>query len=520
MTELIFSSDESGTLTRRVQRGTLRRLHRGIYTEDLTTSPEELVRRNAWEILGTLIPGAVITDRTARNPRLPLVGGQAFIFCARSGRRRRIDLPGLTIIARPGAPAQLDEVPFHSGLFLASEPRAVLENARRSAASKDLPPSTLSRSELDDWIAYLATVRGDVRLRSIRDRIRELALELVLPEESALVDRLIGAALGTREISTDSPALAAHISQRPYDQVRVELFEMIVDELASQGPHIVPAPVAGDERATLAPFFEAWFSNYIEGTEFTLEEARRVVYEDEIPAGHSPADAHDVRGTFQLVNDDHEMTTRAQSAEEFIELLCSRHNVVMGGRPYKRPGQFKELRNQVGSLVFVEPQLAEGTLIEGWNLASRLDDPFARATFSMFLVAEVHPFDDGNGRIARVTMNSELVGAGQQRIIVPTVARYEYLNALKAASIHGRIDSLTSVLTFAQRWTAQVDWSSFDAATADLVQTNAMADARDAYDRGIRLRLVVPGFGNPAGQGAALATKRKDNGSAIGGNSR
>ena len=33
----------------------------------------------------------------------------------------------------------------------------------------------------------------------------------------------------------------------------------------------------------------------------------------------------------------------------------------------------------------------------------------------MFLISEVHPFDDGNGRIARVMMNAELVSAADVR---------------------------------------------------------------------------------------------------------
>jgi fido (protein-threonine AMPylation protein) len=34
----------------------------------------------------------------------------------------------------------------------------------------------------------------------------------------------------------------------------------------------------------------------------------------------------------------------------------------------------------------------------------------------MFLISEVHPFADGNGRIARIMMNAELVAAGEERI--------------------------------------------------------------------------------------------------------
>jgi hypothetical protein len=38
----------------------------------------------------------------------------------------------------------------------------------------------------------------------------------------------------------------------------------------------------------------------------------------------------------------------------------------------------------------------------------------------MFLVAEVRPFTDGNGRVGREMMNAELVAGHQAKIIVPT----------------------------------------------------------------------------------------------------
>ena len=45
--------------------------------------------------------------------------------------------------------------------------------------------------------------------------------------------------------------------------------------------------------------------------------------------------------------------------------------------------------------------------------ANSLDTPFARAVFIMFLVSEVHPFVDGNGRIAPIMKRAELVAAGE-----------------------------------------------------------------------------------------------------------
>ena len=50
----------------------------------------------------------------------------------------------------------------------------------------------------------------------------------------------------------------------------------------------------------------------------------------------------------------------------------------------------------------------------------------------MFLVTEVHPFADGNGRVARIMMNAELAAAQQTRVLIPIVYRSNYLSSLRA----------------------------------------------------------------------------------------
>lgn len=49
----------------------------------------------------------------------------------------------------------------------------------------------------------------------------------------------------------------------------------------------------------------------------------------------------------------------------------------------------------------------------------------------MFLVNEIHPFLDGNGRIASEMMNAELVKENQSKIIIPTMFRDDYMGGLK-----------------------------------------------------------------------------------------
>lgn len=59
--------------------------------------------------------------------------------------------------------------------------------------------------------------------------------------------------------------------------------------------------------------------------------------------------------------------------------------------------------------------LVKGTLIKSFDYYTALDHPFAKAAYIMFVMSEVYPFLDGNGRTARVMMNAELVKAGQAK---------------------------------------------------------------------------------------------------------
>ena len=70
-------------------------------------------------------------------------------------------------------------------------------------------------------------------------------------------------------------------------------------------------------------------------------------------------------------------------------------------------------------------------LKRGFEWCTLLREPSAKAAYMMFLVSEVHPFNDGNGWIARVMMNAELSAKGLSNIIIPTVYRDDYTDALR-----------------------------------------------------------------------------------------
>lgn len=248
------------------------------------------------------------------------------------------------------------------------------------------------------------------------------------------------------------------------------------------------AEARGPRAAATLTFFEAYFSNFIEDTEFAVEEAADIVFRGVIPA-ERPADAHDVLGTYRIIADTADLSRLPTRFEDFLATLRRRHAAIMESCPDKGPGSFKQQRNQAGATLFVAPDLVEGTLEQGFALYRSLKGPFARAVFMMFLISEVHPFADGNGRVARVMMNAELIGAGEGRIVIPTVYRNNYLSALKALSQTHTPDPLIRTLDYAQRWTASVEWDELLATRRELESCNAFLDPGEAEEQGIRLRM-------------------------------
>ncbi len=483
--EVFVSTPETaGAIARGMSKGVLRAIGPKVYTKNVSDPPERIVQRHLWPLVSALVPGALIADRTALDCR-PAADGSIFII---SDRKRELELPGLILRPRKGPPPLDSDRPFIGQLFLSSEARAYLENMLPSRQRGPRVRRTLTRAELETRLEDKLRSHGPEALNKLRDVARQIAPQLGREAELIELDRMISGLLGTH----DAPLLTTRGRTRqagtPFDPERLGLCELLHRELRSRAPVIRLARDRDAEaRATLA-FFEAYFSNFIEGTKFAVDEAADIVFRNVIPRNR-PEDAHDVAETWRVVSDPVEMSRVPATPTALLELLKRRHGTLMAARPDKHPGAFKREANQAGSTVFVAPELVEGTLIQGFDLYRGLDTPFARAVFLKFLIAEVHPFADGNGRTARIMMNAELVAAGEERIVIPTVLRDNYISALRALSRGSNPAPLVRTLDYAQRWVAAIPWSNLNATTAVLTRCNAFLDSTEAEHAGLGLRI-------------------------------
>lgn len=480
----VSNKDMSSAVSKAVQAKRLRKIASRLYTRNMTEEPESIVKRNWHALLKDYFPDALIADRTALENR-PANDGSVFII---SSGTRDLALPGITFKPRSGHPPLESDRPFLNALRLSSQPRAWLENMRPSRKRGSAVSRTLSKEELEERLESLLRRSSEEGLNRLRDDARAVSQELKMQEEFHALDNLIGTFLGMRDVKLTTDTGKARQKGLPYDTERVELFMKLFSELQTLAPVTRPVGAMKESAHTNRAFFEAYFSNYIEGTEFAVEEAVDIVFKGVIPEDR-PEDAHDVLGTYRIVADTKNMKRVPRDFESFISLLKERHASFMKFRPDKRPGEFKSKANRAGNTFFVAPDLVVGTLAKGFEIYRGSEAPFQRAVFMMFLVSEVHPFVDGNGRAARIMMNAELVAEDEQRIIIPTVYRNNYLTALKALSQGEKPIPVIRVLDFAQKYTGSIHWEDFDTATAELQESNAFRDSTEAEDHGIRLAL-------------------------------
>ncbi len=463
-------------IQRRAKGGELTPIAPGVYLAEKNPSEQAvIVRRNWHRILGALVPGGVVSHRSA------LLGGitpEGSVILSHPGRyNNKIELPGLVAYVVKGPSNLASDMPLgDSGLYFASRPRQLLENLGRSRGER---PRSAGAEAVEQTLIKILNASGEAALNRIRDAARVLSIPLGLEKAFAKLDGLVGALLATRAGGELKTAEGRHASQG-VDHERMERFEILAARLRGDPLPRRSAVSAGELQRQNFAFLESYFSNYVEGTEFPIEEAMEIALEGRIMQNR-PKDSHDVLGVFKLALHSPWRETVPPLGTDFAGELTVRHAVMMRERPEASPGQFKLEPNRAGNAEFVKPAQVRGTLAEGSSLARSVPEGLARAIYLAFLISEVHPFADGNGRISRLVMNAELSRSGESRIIIPTLFHEEYVDCQRQLSNQNEPAGHIRALGLMQAWTAAFDYSDRDTLLATLKKTNAFERSRARY---------------------------------------
>ncbi|MDE3258792.1 MAG: Fic family protein [Gemmatimonadota bacterium] len=197
-----------------------------------------------------------------------------------------------------------------------------------------------------------------------------------------------------------------------------------------------------------------YHSNAIEGNSLTLGETRSLILHGLTAHGKPMRDHLDIEGHDEAVKAMEDAVNRDESLNEvFIrnlhEVLLKKpyeiDAITLDGQPSKRQitiGRYKtqpnNVRTSTGEIYYftapdqVKPAMSD--LID-WYRRAEYDGEhpiFVAATFHYRFV-RIHPFDDGNGRMARLLMNMILIKHGYTVAIIPIQERNRYISTLEKA---------------------------------------------------------------------------------------
>ena len=425
-------------------------------------------------VLAALFPQSVLAYRSAFNGGLP-ENGEIHLS---SSYRRDVNLPGLKVVLWKGPPPAPGDMPMQGReIYFPSLPRILLENL--TPGRGDLPKA-VGKAAVEQRLLSICDAWGEHALFDLREQARAIAPQLSLLKEFATLDAIVGSILGTRASQLVTPEGKARTAVVPYDADRVALFEQFAAQLRSTPLQQAPAVTLTEQARVHLAFLESYFSNFIEGTEFEVQEARGFVLQGQ-PILQRPKDSHDILGVFHQARDMGWTNQTLASGEAVLTQLRERHAHQMRERPEVSPGEFKDKPNRAGNTEFVSPALVRGTLIQGSLLLPTVPAGMARALLAMFVVSEVHPFADGNGRLARLVMNAELSVVNACRIIVPTLFREEYLDCLRVLTRDGQAQPFTAAMQHIQQWTAAFNYNDLDKVIAHMTACNAFERSRSQF---------------------------------------
>lgn len=474
-----FASRCSPAQARRLQRrqvaGELVRIYKGVYVEAGEAGEIELRVRSSWQRLaGTIAPGAVVSHISAMTSGL--LDDHSVVLSHPTLSKKRIELPGLTLVMVSGPGPLPGDLPIgDTGLHWAGRTRWLIENLGKHSGRR------AGREAVEKRLASILSVSGEQALNEIRDQAMALAEPLSAHKSVELLRVIIGALLGTHargKLQTREGRLIAQ--GMAVDTQRMALFENLAAHLRSAAlPRIENRCPAGIARHHLA-FVESYFSNYVEGTKFDIEQARDIVMHGRVVTSR-PKDSHDILGVFRLATTAPYRNSPPVAGEEFLPELQSWHEEMLRMRPEANPGHVKERTNYAGTTEFVRPEYVRGTLFEGSRLALSVPEGLARAVYYAFLVSEVHPFDDGNGRLCRLVMNAELSRVGLNRIIIPTLFHPQYVDCARVLTRGGGADGFVRSLARMAVWCSEFDYEDLDVLIAALRASNACEESPMQY---------------------------------------
>ena len=178
-------------------------------------------------------------------------------------------------------------------------------------------------------------------------------------------------------------------------------------------------------------------SNALEGNSLTLSETK-VLLEDGITVGGKPIrDCYEATGHARAY--DYMLTlARSDNLSVTEDVVRHLHYWFYNGIDPETAGEYRKGQVFITGTEYVPPAAQEvPACMEAFvtELAQKQGKlhPVELAAYAHRRLVDIHPFQDGNGRTARLLMNLILINQGYCIVSIPPVLRHNYIAALQQA---------------------------------------------------------------------------------------
>ena len=240
----------------------------------------------------------------------------------------------------------------------------------------------------------------------------------------------------------------AHI---PADYTVIEEIDRLRQELDEMRP--LPADVMGRIGQKLRIEWN-YHSNAIEGNSLTLGETRSLILHGLTARGKPLRDHLDIEGHDEAVK---AIEDAVRSDEAFNQVFIRNLHTVLLKEPYETDavtpdgrlvkrritiGDYKTQPNNVRTSTgetyyFTPPEQVQSAMSDLVDWYRKKEDegehPVIMAATFHYRFVRIHPFDDGNGRMARLLMNMILIKYGYTVALIPREERDQYITTLERA---------------------------------------------------------------------------------------
>lgn len=201
-------------------------------------------------------------------------------------------------------------------------------------------------------------------------------------------------------------------------------------------------PYEGDMLVQLRKYYRlglTWTSNAIEGSSYTESETKILLEDGITVAGKTLRETMATLGHAKAY--DYMFSLLAQKGLTERDVLTM-HEMLEGGMETGSAGEYRNSAVFVTGTTFKFPSAAKvpglmRTLFEKTIPGLSLLHPVIQAAQIHKELVTIHPFSDGNGRVARLAMNTLLIQQGYMPVQIYPVTRQEYIDSLRQAQVHG-----------------------------------------------------------------------------------